>query len=1028
MIVAIGLLVALFLSARGLAGFYTDYLWFDSIGRGDTWRSLLWARFAPAAVFTVTFFAMMLISLTIADRLAPRTRALGPEDEMLARYQETVGPYAGRIRIAVSLVFALLAGASVAGEWQRWILFTNAQDFGVKDPQFHRDVGFYVFRLPFLTFVFDWLFAGLIIVLIVTTIAHYLNGGIRLQTPFQKVTPQVKAHLSVILAIMALVKTAQYFYARYELNFSTRGFVEGASKTDVAAELPSLNLLMVISVVAAGLFVWNIWRRGWVLPVIAVGLWGFVALVIGTVVPAIYQQFFVNPNELAKEKPYIARNIEATRAAFGLVEGEDITSTPFDYRTNLNQQDLVDNSQTIDNARLWDHDAIEKDYQQFQSLQTYYKFVNADTDRYIVDGQLRQVLIAARELNRADLPSQSWVNRHVVYTHGYGAVVSPANTAESGQPTYFLKDIPGEGKIALDRPQLYFGEGLDGYSLVGAKQREFDFPARGVDATTRYKGDAGVGLSSLVRRAAFALRFGDQNLLISTQIQDSSKIIFRRDIRERVETAAPFLKFDQDPYPVITDGHLVWVLDGYTTSDHYPYAQHLSPSEGVLAGERFNYVRNSVKATVDAYDGTIRFYVADPSDPVLKAYRAAFPDLFSALSTMPKEVRAHLRYPQDLFRYQTDVYRTYHVTSPTTFFAGANAWEVSADPATAGLAGGTSTLTQVPQNASSSGQRIEPLYVLTRLPGQTREEFLIIRPFVPVSKGDGQNRLSAFMVAHADPNASPRLESFEMPTGLTVAGPVQVDRTINNTDEISQRISLLDQQGSLVQQGSLQIIPVEDSLLYIQPLYVLSESGDQPALRFVIVYYDEEAHLGDTLQEALLKFPAFAGGAGASADPTTPSTTAPPNESTPGTDLDALLSQAESVNREIQAALADGDLGKYQQKVAELGDLLEQIIAANGGSSGTAPTATTSTTTRPSRGDPGARRSPLSPGVASVTRHRRMLRGIVTISVVEIPGCRSGPVSRRSECSPWPMTSISANTNSAGTTRPTTTSPPRTRG
>lgn len=953
MIVLVGLLVALFLSARGLAGFYTDYLWFDSIGRGDTWRSLLWARFAPAAVFTLAFFVMMLVSLTIADRLAPRTRALGPEDEMLARYQESVGPYSGRLRIGVSLVFALLAGASVAGEWQRWILFTHAQSFGVEDPQFHKDVGFYVFRLPFLTFVFDWLFAGLIIVLIVTTIAHYLNGGIRLQSPFQKVTPQVKAHLSVLLAIMALVKTAQYFLARYELNLSTRGFVEGASKTDIAAELPSLNLLMVISVVAAGLFVWNIWRRGWVLPVIAVGLWGFVALVIGTIVPAVYQQFFVNPNELAKEKPYIARNIEATRAAFGLVAKSEIASTQFDYRTNLTLDDLNANSQTIDNARLWDHDQIEKDYQQFQSLQTYYKFVNADTDRYVVDGQLRQVLIAARELNRDDLPSQSWVNRHVVYTHGYGAVVSPANAEASGQPTYFLKDIPGTGKIALDKPQLYFGERLDGYALVGAKQAEFDHPRDRGDATTRYSGTAGVGLSSWLRRAAFALRFNDQNLLISSQIKDSTRIIYRRDIRDRVETAAPFLTFDQDPYPVVADGRLVWVLDGYTTSDHYPYAQHSTPEEGALAGKRFNYIRNSVKATVDAYDGTIRFYVADAKDPVLAAYRAAFPDLFTPLAKMPRSIRSHLRYPQDLFRYQTDVYRKYHVIDPTTFFSGANAWEVSADPAVAGSSDtGTSTLTRVPQNAASTGKRIDPLYVLTKLPGQSREEFLIIRPFVPVSKGNAQNRLAAFMVARGDPTASPGLESFEMPTGLTVAGPVQVDRTINNTDEISRQITLLGQQGSSVQGGSIQIIPVKDSLLYIQPLYVLSESGDQPALRKVIAYYNENAHIGDTLQQALAGFPEFSGLAPPSEEPTTPSTTTPPAQGTPT--LDALLDRADQLWQEAQQALADQKLGTYQEKVAELGKVLEQIrqLRTAGASSGpsTAPLTSTTTTTRASGG------------------------------------------------------------------------------
>jgi uncharacterized membrane protein (UPF0182 family) len=957
MVILVAVLVALFLSARSLAGFYTDYLWFDSVGFGDTWRGLLWARFAPAAVFTVIFFLMMLTSLTIADRIAPRTRALGPEDEMLARYQQTVAPYSGRIRILVSLIFALLAGASVSGEWQRWILFTHAQDFGIKDPQFHLDVGFYVFRLPFLSFVFDWLFAGLIVVLVITALAHYLNGGIRLQTPFQRVTPQVKAHLSVILALMALVKTVQYFLARYELNFSTRGVVEGASKTDVAAQLPALNLLMVISVVAAGLFVWNIFRRGWVLPVIAVGLWGFVSLVIGTIVPAVYQQFFVQPNELAKEKPYIARNITATRAAFG-VDDKHVKATRFDYKNDLTGQDLEDDSQTISNARLWDPSVIASNYQIFQSLQTYYRFPDADTDRYSIDGQDRQVLIAARELNSDDLPSQSWVNRHVVYTHGYSSVVSPANAADTdGQPNFFLSDIPGKTTkpaVQLDRPEVYFGERLDGYTLVGAKQPEFNYARQGRDVFTRYKGPDGVGLSSWLRRAAFALRFGDQNLLISSQIRDSTKIMFRRSITERVKAAAPFLTFDEDPYPVITDGRLVWVFDGLTTSNNYPYSQSQTPDEGGAAGKSINYIRNSVKATVDAYDGTIKYYVVDPKDPIIKAYRAAFPDLFSDFSQMDKDypgLRSHLRYPQDLFRYQTDVYRKYHIRNATTFFSGTSFWEVSADPASAGTTNDVSTITNAPQNASSSGKRIEPLYVLTRLPGQQQEEFLILRPFVPVSKGNSQNRLASFMVARADPASTPRLESLEMPTGLTVAGPVQVYRTINNTAAISKEFSLLNQQGSRVVQGSIQIIPVKDSLLYVQPVYVLSENGQQPAFRDVIVYYNGSAAIDKTLIGALNQFPAFSGIAPPSGTDTG-TAPQPPVNGTARATVDSLLKDANSAYGAAQDALKNQDLAGYQQQIQKLGDILNELAkarAAEEGSASATSTTSSSTTTTTSR-------------------------------------------------------------------------------
>src|SRR4051794_15658340 len=860
MIAIVVVLVVLFLSARGLAGFYTDYLWFDSVGFGQTWRALLWARFAPTAVFTVLFFVLMFFSLTVADRLAPRTRTMGPEDELLARYQQSVGQYSGRIRIAVAAFFALVTGGSVASQWQEWILFTNAKSFGVKDPQFGKDVGFYVFRLPFFTFLFDWLFAALIIILIVTAVAHYLNGGIRLQSPFQRVTPQVKAHLSVILALMALVKTAQYYFARFQLNFSTRGAVEGASKTDVAAQLPALNLLMVISVVAAALFVWNIWRRGWVLPIIAVGLWAFVSLVIGTIVPVVYQQFFVQPNELQKERPYIERNIEATREAFNL---DDVGVENFPYKENLNTQSIVNNATTIQNARLWDPPVILRNFQLFEALQTFYKFDDADVDRYTIDGKLVQTLGAARELNPPDLPSQTWVNRHLVYTHGYGAVVSPGNSASSdGQPNYLLSDIPPEGDIPLDQPEVYFGENLDGFSLVDAKSREFNFPRKGANnAYTRYRGSGGVELSSWLRRAAFALRFNDFNVLISGQITPKTKVLYLRGIMDRVKKAAPFLHYDQDPYAVIADGKLVWMLDGYTTTDRYPYSQSFDGEGGLNTS--FNYVRNSVKVTIDAYNGTIKYYVVDNKDPIIEAYRSAFPKLFSDFKDMPNAIKAHLRYPQDLFRAQTDQYRAYHMTNPTTFFTKADLWEVSPDPGSGEVSAAqiqdevqTPTSTNVPQAASSTGRRIDPIYLLTKVPGEEREEFLILRPFVPVSKGNALQNLVSFMVARSGPNQYGRLQSFDMPTGSdTVWGPVQVNNTILNTDTISSRFTLLNQQGSSVVRGSMQLLPIDDSILYIRPIYVVSRGGRQPAFRFVVVFYGGVAKLGTSVEEALQQFP-----------------------------------------------------------------------------------------------------------------------------------------------------------------------------
>src|SRR6476646_1639370 len=740
-------LVVLLFSLRGLAGFYTDFLWFDSLGQGSTWSSLLAARVAPALVFTVVFFVIMFVNLVIADRLAPKYRAMGPEDELIARYQQFAAPYTMRIRIGVSLFFALIAGIGVSSQWKQWILFTHYQSFHRTDPQFHKDIGFYVFQLPFLKFIAEWLFAGLVIVLIVTAVEHYLNGGIRFQSPFPRVTPQVKAHLSVILAVMALVKTAQYYLGRFELNFSTRGVVEGASATDVKAQLPALNLLIFISIGAAVLFLWNIRRRGWVLPIIAVGLWAFVSLVIGTIYPAAYQQFKVGPNEYQAEKTYIARNIRATRDSFGLdaVDNKKYNFTTLKSLGTDQAQTLVDsNTGTVDNARLWDPGVIRDTYSTLQNLQTYYQIGDVDVDRYLIDGKTRQVLIAARGLNSADLPSQSFVNRHIVYTHGYGAVASPSNSAESGgDPNFLLRDVPvKENGIKMDSgppSEIYFAENLSSYVLTGAEQAEFNYQKAGAtDQFTRYKGKDGVKLSNFVRRAAFSLRFGSLDPLISGQINSNTKLLMERDIRARVTKLAPFLEFDADPYPVVLGNKTVWIMDGYTTSDRYPYGQSLGAEGSLSSG--FNYVRNSVKVTVDAYQGTVNFYVFDKKDPIIKAYEEAFPDLFTDASRMPEQIRNHLRYPEDLVKAQSAMFRRYHVTEPKRFYDGSSKWLVSPDPGSGviasseitALSSGSSSASNssnAPQSATSTGRRIDPFSLNIKLPGQD-QHFIILSPFV----------------------------------------------------------------------------------------------------------------------------------------------------------------------------------------------------------------------------------------------------------------------------------------------------------
>jgi uncharacterized membrane protein (UPF0182 family) len=946
--------VVLLVSLRGIAGFYTDYLWFKEVGYTEVWRGLLFAKGAPAVVFTVAFFLLILGNLIIADRLAPKFRPAGPEEEIVERYRQVIGPYAGRVRVGVAAFLALIAASGLTSQWQQWVLFRNRVPFGGPgDPQFGTDIGFFLFTLPFLRFIFEWTFAALVIVLLVTAVAHYLNGGIRVQGPLQRVTPQVKAHLSVVIGAMALLKAFGYWLQRYELNFSGRGVVQGASYTDVRAELPALNMLIIISVAAAILFLVNIRLRGWVLPIIAVGLWSFVSVVIGGIYPAFIQKFQVEPNEFQKEAPYIKRNIAATRAAFGL---DKVSERPFDYGENLTAADIESNQGTIGDARLWDPKVLGLTYKELQQFRPQYVFNDVDIDRYKLDGEIRQVVLSARELNLDKLPSQTWQNRHLVYTHGYGIVGSPSNTVTAdGRPTFVVKDIPPQssqpGQFEISQPALYYGQTLSGYAFVHTKQREFDYPNSPQDATTTYGGKGGVQVSNFLRRAAFALRFGDMKIFISSQITKDSRALYLRDIRERVKKAAPFLRFDADPYPVLLDGRILWIIDGYTASDRYPYAEAYTPTRlpsGSGLSARLNYVRNSVKATVDAYNGTVNFYVFDDAehpDPIVRAYRKAFPKLFRDRSQMPAGLDAHLRYPEDLFRIQTDRFADYHVTQEQTFYSRSKQWAVAQDPGSGPKEFNTATTQPAPVAPGAATRavvepakrkRMDPYYLQMRLPGQAKAGFLILQPFVPVSSGgDELTNLVSFMVAKSDPGEYGKLEAYSMPVGRVVLGPDQVDAIINTTPEISRQLTLLSQLGSQVIQGSLLLIPTETSILYVRPLYIQGSGATRlPEFKFVVIVYAGRAVLGTTLSDALGQL--FTG-----LKPEAPPGGTPPGGQTPpggvAPTVAALLDQADQAYNDAQVALKAGDLAGYQRAVDRVADLIRQARAASGAPPPTPP-------------------------------------------------------------------------------------------
>ena len=855
-------LFVLMLSLRGIAGFWTDYLWFDALGHENVFVSVFGAQVVLVVLFTLLFFGLLYGNLTVADRLAPPIRPPGPEEDLLRGYHLVVGHRRGLVRLVLSGLFAVIAGLGVSGRWQEWLLFTNAVDFDITDAQFGRDLGFYVFRLPFMSFVIGWLFASLIIVLVLTTIFHYINGGIRLQSVGERVQPQVKAHLSVLLGLIALVRAGDYWLARFELTTSDRGAVTGASYTDVKAQLPATNLLILISLFAVVLLLVNIRRRGWVLPTLAVGLWAFVALVMGSIYPAVIQSLRVEPAESEKEEPYIARNIEATRAAFGLNEITVVQLSDFDNR--IDASDLRSNRGTVRNIRILDPLVVQGTFDRLQGEREYYTFADEmDTDRYTIDGETTQVLLGTRELEVNE--NRSWENQHVAFTHGYGVAMAPVSRVKgSGDPDFLVGDLPvsidPSVDVTLDRPQLYMGEGLDGYAVVGATRSEVDYTDENQETqAVRYAdigGEGGVGMGTLIRRAAFALRFGQLEPLISNFVTSDSRVFYVRDVRDRVEKLAPFLHFDADPYPVLLDGRILYVVDGYTTTDRYPYSQFASSGElsraSGLSRQRFNYLRNSVKATVDAFTGEVILYVVDEGDPLVAAYGQAFAGLFTPASEMPESLVAHLRYAEDLFRVQSEVWGRYHVEDTQNFYQRASEWSVSQDPGRTGE--GAANLAVVDEAGFRIGtkrMRMAPYRTMVALPDGEDAEFVIMRAFVPLDKDDARKELAAYMVGRSDGDQYGELMVYRPPSS-NFDGPALAEERIRNDEAVASLQTLLSQRGSNVLFGELLLVPIENSILYVRPLYVQAEGDNTvPELERVIVAVGEKVVMANSLQEAL---------------------------------------------------------------------------------------------------------------------------------------------------------------------------------
>jgi uncharacterized protein len=824
----------------GLVGdFLVDLLWFREVGYVDVFWTVLAAK---SAVFLVAFAGSALVLW--ANGLVAIRRSVGRSPWQPAPFDwQSVAP--GTLPDALQLVrrhvprhalvavlAAVVAAVIGAAEVPNWDLFLRALyhvPYGQNDPLYGNDVGFYLFVLPAYVAIKNWLFATLLLAAAFAAAAYWLEGDIVLDSQRPFVSSAAIAHGSALLGFLFAVKAFSYWLDRFHLLYGDNGVVVGAGYTDVHLQLPVLWLL--IAVAAAGaLACWeNLRRRSWRLPAAAAATLIASSLLLGGLVPAVFQRVYVKPNELLLETPYIKSNIALTQQAYNL---HQITVKPFAVEQSLTAQALDANRATIDNIRLWDWQPLMDTYSQMQEIRTYYRFHDVDIDRYWLKGAYQAVMLSARELQGALLPAnaQTWVNRHVLFTHGNGVVMSPV-TRKTGEglPIFYLQNIPpvAIGGPPVTQPRIYFGEETNDYVIVKGSTPEFDYPNGADNAYATYEGSGGVPVAGLPRRLLFAWYFEDLNLLISSYIAGESRILFRRAIQERARTIAPFLRLDRDPYMAIADGRLYWIQDAYTTSANFPYAQ---PS----ADRSLNYIRNAVKIVVDAYNGTIDFYLADAADPVAATYRRIFPGLFKPLTQMPAELQKHIRYPEDLFRIQAQIYRAYHMESPAVFYNREDLWQFPRQPE----GGPTATMPSA---------TMIPYYIIMRLPGEPQAQFFLMLPMVPSQR---QNMI-AWLAARCDPPDYGKLIVYEFPKDKLVYGPFQIEARINQNTEISQQLSLWNQMGSRVIRGHLIVIPIENSILYVSPLYLRAETGQLPELKRVIAAYGDRVVMEETLADAL---------------------------------------------------------------------------------------------------------------------------------------------------------------------------------
>ncbi|TKA10640.1 UPF0182 family membrane protein [Actinacidiphila oryziradicis] len=917
LLMTVGVLAVLAMAFVMFAGVWTDWLWYRSVHYSSVFTTTLWTKVGLFFVFGLLMATAVGVNIYLAHRLRPPLSAMSLEQQSLDRYRMGIAPYKKWAVLAVCCLVGLIAGGSAAAQWKTWLTWTNATQFGTKDPQFHLDVAFYAFDLPWYRFLLSFGFAAVVLALLASVLVHYLYGGLRITSPGAKATAAATGHLSVLLGLFVSLKAVAYWLDRYGLAVKSSNLKSnewtGLRYVDANAYLPSKTILFAIAVICALLFFATLWRRTWSLPLIGFGLMVLSAILIGGLYPAIVQKFQVQPNEAAKEQPYIQKNIDATRAAYG-IDGTKVTD--YSGTSTKSKQQLRSDADTEAAIRLLDPNVVSPTFQQLQQVRGYYAFPSTlDVDRYTVNGTEQDTVVGLRELNLAGIPQNNWINDHFKYTHGYGMVAAKGTTTtSSGAPSFIESDLPTKGALGTYEQRIYYGEQTTQYSIVGDPvTKEIDYSDDSGEKSFTYTGKSGVSLKNPITRAAYAAAFGEPQILYSGAIGSDSRILYNRTPKERVEAVAPWLTIDGDIYPAVVNGRIQWIVDAYTTSNGYPYSSRTTlgdtTADSLTNGQRavlaqqnkVNYIRNSVKATVDAYTGKVTLYQWDTKDPVLKTWMKAFPNTVKKKSEISKALMDHFRYPQDLFKVQRQLLTKYHVTKASTFYSGSEVWQVPDDP------------------AAKTGKSVPPYYLSLKMPDQNAQAFSLTTTFTP----RGRDNLGAFMAVDADATSSDygTIRLLRLPSNTPVSGPQQVQSQFNSDETVAEKIRLLKGGDSTVEYGNLLTVPLDGGLLYVEPVYVRGAGTNYPLLKKVLVSYGGQTEFENTLDAALNKVFGVAGG---TTPPPPTGTTAPPANST----VTQALADAQKAYDAGQKALKAGDWTAYGQAQRDLAAALKQAQAA----------------------------------------------------------------------------------------------------